>query len=231
MKTCLPLLVAFGAGTASFFSPCVLPLIPAYLAFITGLSIDDLKDSQEKIRNLKKILYETILFILGFSFVFVILGASITYLGGFISSYQRILQRVGGGLIILFGLYLTGLLKIKPLQYEKRIHLKAKPTNLFGSFLIGSVFALGWSPCIGPILASILTYAATQETLSQGILLLGLYSLGMGVPFLLTALAINTFLNFFQRIRRYLRGISIASGLFLIIVGLLIIFQGGSVWR
>jgi len=213
------------------FSPCILPLIPAYLAFITGISIDELKDSQEKIRNLKRILYETLLFILGFSFVFVILGASATYLGSLISSYQKILRIVGGIIVIIFGLYLTGLLKIKPLQYEKRIHLKAKPTNLFGSFLIGSVFALGWSPCVGPILASILAYAATQETLSQGILLLGLYSLGLGVPFLLTALAINTFLNFFQRIRKYLRKISIASGLLLIAIGFLIIFRGGIVWR
>lgn len=231
MKSSLSLLVAFGAGIASFLSPCILPLIPAYLAFITGISIDELKDSQEKIKNLKRILYETLLFILGFSFVFVTLGASATYLGGLIPSYQKILQVVGGGLIILFGLYLTGLLKIKPLQYEKRIHLKAKPTNLFGSFLIGSVFALGWSPCVGPILASILAYAAIQKTLSQGILLLSLYSLGLGVPFLLTALAINTFLNFFQRIRRYLRGISIASGLLLIIVGLLLIFRGALIWR
>lgn len=227
MKSSLSLLVAFGAGIASFLSPCILPLIPAYLAFITGISIDELKDSQEKIRNLKRILYETLLFILGFSFIFIILGASATYLGNLVSSYQRALRIVGGIIVILFGLYLTGLLKIKPLQYEKRIHLKTKPAHLFGSFLIGSVFALGWSPCVGPILASILAYAAIQKTLSQGILLLSLYSLGLGVPFLLTALAINTFLNFFQRIRRYLRGISIASGLLLIIVGFLVIFRGG----
>ncbi|MBU4561529.1 cytochrome c biogenesis protein CcdA [bacterium] len=227
MKSFLPLLVAFGAGMASFLSPCILPLILAYLAFITGISIDELKDSQEKIRNLKRIFYETLLFILGFSFIFVILGASATYLGGLISSYQKILRIIGGIIVILFGLYLTGLLKIRPLQYEKRIHLKTKPTNLFGSFLIGAVFALGWSPCVGPILASILAYAATQETLSQGVLLLSIYSLGLGLPFLITALAINTFLNFFQKIRKYFKAISIASGLLLITIGLLIIFQGG----
>jgi len=130
MNQPLPLLVAFGAGIASFFAPCILPLIPAYLAFITGLSIDELKDSQEKIKNLKRILYETILFILGFSFVFVILGASITYLGGLISSYQKILQRVGGGLIILFGLYLTGLLKIREEGSSKD---KARPSLWFFS--------------------------------------------------------------------------------------------------
>lgn len=227
MGEALPLLVAFGAGIATFFSPCVLPLIPAYIAFITGISIADLRDAQIRTKNLKKILYEALLFILGFSFIFVSLGASATYLGSLISIHQPILRTIGGTLIILFGLYLTGIFRIKLLPGKRILRPAAKSTTILGSFLIGGLFALSWTPCAGPILASILTYAAIQKTLSQGILLLSIYSLGLGVPLLLTALAVNASITFLRKIKKYFKAISVASGLLLITVGLFIIFQEG----
>lgn len=227
MGAALSLLVAFGAGIASFFSPCILPLIPAYLAFITGLSITDLRDSQVRVKNLRKIFYQALLFILGFSFIFVSLGASATYLGSLVSVHRQILRIIGGALIILFGLYLTGIFKIKLLPGKKILRPATRPATILGSFLVGGLFALSWTPCAGPILASILTYAAIQKTLSQGILLLSIYSIGLGIPFLLTALAVNTSITFLRKIKKYFKAISVVSGLLLITVGLFIIFQEG----
>ncbi len=220
------LFFAFGAGLLSFFTPCVLPLIPAYLCFITGLSLDELRESDSPGRaakNLRKILWPTALFVLGFSFVFVSLGATATSLGKFVSTHQRIIEIVGGSIVILFGLHLTGILNIKYLQYEKKFHLGKKPANIFGSFIVGVVFATGWTPCVGPILGPILLMAETQERVTQGIILLSLYSLGLGLPFLLTAVAITTFLNLFNKVKKYFRAISLVSGLLLIIIGILII--------
>lgn len=219
------LFFAFGAGVLSFFTPCVLPLIPAYLCFITGLSLDELRGSDSPGRaakNLRKILWPTALFVLGFSFVFVSLGATATSLGKFVYIHQRIIEIVGGSIVILFGLHLTGVLNIKYLQYEKKFHLGRKPANIFGSFILGVVFAAGWTPCVGPILGPILLMAETQERVAQGIILLSLYSLGLGLPFLLTAIAVTTFLNLFNKVKKYFRAISLVSGLLLIIIGILI---------
>lgn len=218
----LSIIVAFGAGLFSFFSPCILPLIPAYVSFISGISIDEMKASEDKVKNLKRILLETILFISGFSLVFVLLGATATFLGSFILSYQQILRIVGGIIVILFGLYMLGVFTSKYLEQEKRFFLKKKPINIFGSVLIGMVFALGWTPCIGPILASLLIYASTQESLKEGITLLTFYSLGLALPFLITSLAINAFLSLFKKINKYFGVIKIASGALLILVGILI---------
>jgi len=222
----ISLFIAFGAGILSFFSPCVLPLIPSYLSFITGISVDKLQQTNKEdgiAKRVKGVLWQTILFVLGFSFIFICLGASATFLGNFIFAKRNIIRILGGIIVILFGLHTAGVFNIKYLQYEKKWHLGRKPANIFGSFIIGTVFAIGWTPCIGPILGSILTYAATQDTVRQGIILLTFYSIGLALPFFLTALAITTFLNLFSKVKKYLRVISLISGLLLIIIGILII--------
>ena len=220
------LFIAFGAGILSFFSPCILPLIPAYISFITGLSLDELRlpgDKRRNIENLQKILRQTILFVLGFSFVFVALGATASYLGDVISQHEKIIRIIGGSVIIFLGLHVTGVFNIRQLEYEKKLHLSSKPANIFGAFLIGMVFAIGWTPCVGPALAAILGLAGTQKTIGKGIMLLSAYSIGLGLPFILTALAMNAFLNLFSKVRRYIKAISIITGLLLICIGILII--------
>lgn len=224
----ISLFIAFGAGVLTFFSPCILPLIPAYICFITGLSLKELRAGEgtaPATKNSRKILWQTVLFILGFSFIFVSLGASATWLGNFIFANRRIIKIIGGIVVILFGLHVAGIFNIKFLQHEKRLHLGSKPANIFGSFIIGAVFAIGWTPCVGPILGSILAYAVTKETINQGITLLSAYSLGLALPFILTAFAITTFLNLFSKLKRYFRAISAVSGLLLVIIGILIIIK------
>lgn len=222
----ISIFAAFGLGILSFFSPCVLPLIPAYISFITGLSLDELRkvpDKKKNIENLRKIFWQTILFVLGFSFIFVALGTTASFLGNVISAYERIIRIVGGSVIILLGLHVTGIFSIKQLQYEKKLHLRNKPANVFGAFFVGMVFAIGWTPCVGPALAAILGLAGTQETIGRGIILLSVYSFGLGLPFILTALAMNTFLNLFSKARKYLKAISILTGLLLVGIGIWII--------
>lgn len=219
----ISLFLAFIAGLASFISPCILPLIPAYISFITGISIKELTESNQKEKSLHKIFLDTCFFILGFSIIFILLGASATLLGSFILEKQRSLQIIGGIVVIVLGLHITGAFKLKFLEYEKRISLKARPVNIISSFVTGVVFAIAWIPCVGPIFASILIYAGTQQTVSKGITLLAAYSLGLAIPFLLTSLAINAFLNFFQKIKKYFKVISLISGIILVIIGILII--------
>ena len=218
--------IAFGAGALSFFAPCILPIIPGYIVFITGLSLDELKMSLEdksSLKNLKKIFPQTVFFVLGFSFIFISLGATASYLGSAISNYEKIIRIIGGIIIIILGLHVGGFLNIKGLEYEKKFHLRNKPASIFGSFIVGVVFAFGWTPCVGPTLAAILGLAGAQKTLAQGVILLSVYSLGLGIPFILTALAMNTFLNLFGKIKKYFKIISILSGALLIAVGILII--------
>lgn len=218
------LVMAFFAGLLTFLSPCILPLIPAYISFITGMSIDDLvSDREEKSKMTGRIFLEMILFILGFSLVFISLGASASYFGKFVFSHLKLLRTIGGILVIVFGLYIAGIFNISFLGYERKIHLKMKPTNILGSFIVGIVFALGWTPCVGPILGTILTYASTQETVREGVFLLGSYSLGLGIPFLLSGLAVNLFLRGFRKIKKYLRPISVVTGGLLILFGILIL--------
>ena len=218
------LVMAFFAGLLTFLSPCILPLIPAYLSFITGMSIDDLvRDREEKSKMTGRIFLEMILFILGFSLVFILLGASASYFGKFVLSHLKLLRTIGGVLVIVFGLYIAGIFNISFLGYERKIHLKMKPTNILGSFIVGIVFALGWTPCVGPILGTILTYASTQETVREGVFLLGSYSLGLGIPFLLSGLAVNLFLRGFRKIKKYLKPISVVTGGLLILFGILIL--------
>lgn len=214
---------AFLAGLVSFLSPCVLPLVPSYVTFITGVSFDELtaEDKTGRVRRLT--ILHSIAFIVGFSIVFISLGATATAAGRFLREYQDLLRQVGGVLIILFGLYLTGLLPIAALSREAKFRMTSKPLGLLGSVLVGITFAAGWTPCIGPILASILLYASTAEKAGTGVLLLSIYSLGLGVPFFLASLGMNTFLAASRKLRASLRIIEIVSGVILIAFGVALV--------
>ena len=215
-------LIALGAGILSFLSPCVLPLLPSYLSFITGISIEELRKGRENPRIRKITLIHSLMFILGFSLVFVVMGASASLAGKILLKYQVWISRIGGAFIILLGLQFTGLINLNFLQRERKLHLKEKPMGYLGSSLVGIAFAAGWTPCIGPILASILFYASTTNSMLSGIALLAVYSLGLGLPFILVSLGLETFLERYQKLRRHLRLISIISGIFLIGVGILL---------
>ena len=217
----ISIFLALGAGLLSFFSPCILPLIPVYLSFITGLSADRLGDSKTDglSKNFKEIMPEMILFILGFSFIFIALGASVTYLSNILFVNKKLIKIIGGVIVIIFGLQLAGILNIKFMQSEKKIHLKNRPAGRIGAFIIGAVFALGWTPCLGPILGSILTLAAAANTVGKGILLLSFYSFGLAIPFILTGIFVSWVLNAFSKIKKYFRFISLASGLLLVFMG------------
>lgn len=223
MTTDLSPVAAFIAGIVSFLSPCVLPLVPGYVSLISGTSVEDLQQKRER-SLLGPVLLKSFAFILGFSVVFITLGAAATKLGQVTKSYHSILSIVAGAIIIIFGLHLTGLLQIKALYSDKRMHNVTGGKNVFGAFAVGFAFAFGWTPCIGPILAGILTLAAAQGTVSQGILLLAIYSMGLAVPFLLTSLGIERFLAFYARFRQHLHKVEVASGVLLILIGLLIGF-------
>ncbi|MCD6269788.1 MAG: cytochrome c biogenesis protein CcdA [Deltaproteobacteria bacterium] len=218
------LLIAFMAGVFSFISPCVLPLIPSYLTYITGISFDELVDNRSQSVR-RRTLFHSLFFILGFTLVFVALGASATYVGAFFQENQVLIRRVGGVIVILLGIHITGVIKLNFLEREKRFEFTDKPIGYFGSVLVGIAFAAGWTPCIGPILASILLYASTSENVGSGIILLIAYSMGLGVPFLISALAFNSFLTYFSKFNRYLRIVSIISGIFLIVIGFLLVFD------
>ncbi|MCL5062505.1 MAG: cytochrome c biogenesis protein CcdA [Nitrospiraceae bacterium] len=216
------LIMAFGGGLLSFFSPCVLPVIPSYVSYITGISFEDLTGEQDKGRIRKVTLKNSLSFIAGFSLIFILLGASSSFLGSILSDYQDTVRKIGGVLIVVMGLYIAGILKIGFLMQDKRLHLQNKPAGLLGSFFVGTAFAAGWTPCIGPILGSILLYASTANSVTSGIELLTAYALGLGIPFLITSLAINTALSYFKKINRYMRVVSVVSGLFLVVVGILL---------
>ena len=213
---------AFIAGLLSFLSPCVLPLIPSYIMYITGISYADMLADHPSHIIRQKSMFHSLFFICGFTAVFVLLGASATYIGSFLHEHATIIRKVGGVLLVLFGIHVTGLFPLKFLLSEKRVSIKHKPAGYVGSFLVGIAFAAGWTPCIGPILAGILAIAATEENIYQGILLLLLYSLGLGVPFFLSALAMHRFLVVFNRFKKYIHVFEIITGIFLIVIGALI---------
>jgi cytochrome c-type biogenesis protein len=213
---------AFIAGLLSFLSPCVLPLIPSYITYITGLSFNDLQAEHPSHQVRRQIIIHSLLFIAGFTCVFILLGASATYVGGFLQQHMTAIRRLGGVLIILFGIHLTGIFPIHFLLGEKRFTLHRKPTGYAGSFLVGVAFSAGWTPCIGPILASILMVAATEETVAYGIILLLAYSMGLAIPFFLAALAMHQFLVAFNRFKKYIRIFEIVTGVFLIVVGIMV---------
>lgn len=219
------LLLAFSGGFLSFVSPCVLPLLPSYVTFITGLSLDQLTAGEHTARVKRIVLANSLFFVAGFSTIFVALGASATYVGQFLIAYQHVMSKVAGAIIVLFGLYVMGVLKANWLMADKRVHMSGKPRGYTGSYLVGMAFAAGWTPCVGPILGSILLLAGTSEGVTQGMLLLTFYSLGLGVPFFVTALALNTFLARFTAFSRYMRVVTVVSGVFLIAIGLMIFFD------
>ncbi|MEE9264468.1 MAG: cytochrome c biogenesis protein CcdA [Vicinamibacteria bacterium] len=221
------LATAFLAGIISFLSPCVLPIVPGYISFVSGVSLQELKsnldiDEEKRRRLLRQVGLNSVFFVLGFSVVFVVMGASATYIGNWFAANRTVMARVAGVVIIIFGLHTMGLTPIKWLNYEKRFQTQKKPMGLAGSFLIGLAFAFGWSPCIGPILAGVLALAATQDTVAQGVWLLVAYSLGLGVPFIATALATNRFLDLFDRVKNHMRFIEITAGVLLVAVGILV---------
>jgi len=218
----LTIWVAMGAGMLSFLSPCVLPIFPSFLSFVTGLSFGELSGSVADPRTRRAIVLNSLCFILGFSLVFMSLGASFSLLGRMLFDYQVILRKVGGALVVLFGLYIAGLLKLPLLTRDVRLELKDRPAGYLGAFVVGLTFAAGWTPCVGPILGSILVYASTAKTAAMGVLMLGAYSLGLAIPFLLSALALNRFLALFDRFKRLMPAVNMASGLFLVLVGALL---------
>jgi cytochrome c-type biogenesis protein len=216
-------LTAFAAGLISFLSPCVLPLVPGYISIISGFSLDQLKDEQQKSNLRRALLINSLLFILGFSITFMAEGASASWIGQVVATRMRLLYRLAGLIIIVFGVHLLGIVKINFLYQDKRFHNIEKPRGMAGAFVLGLAFAFGWTPCIGPILAGILTMASTKETVTEGVLLLAVYSMGLGIPFLLTSLGLNQFLAFYGRFKRHFRAVEMASGALVIAVGVLIL--------
>ena len=215
-------IVAFSAGILTFLSPCLLPIIPSFIAYITGISLSDMNDPGKKAAAKKKAIVHSLCFITGFSIIFISLGLTATFIGKALFHYQKIIQMAGGLLIILFGLYLTGILKLDFLGKELKIKFKSEGASYLGSFLIGVTFAAAWTPCAGPILGSILLLAGTKTSIVEGAKLLSVYSLGIAVPFFLTALLINTFVAHLNRLKKFIGVVNIISGIFLIIVGILI---------
>ena len=219
----LPLpIAAFLAGLVSFLSPCVLPLVPGYVSLISGVGVEELKVQETSI--FRKLMLNSIAFIIGFSIVFITLGAISTEVGQLAARYKSTLAEVAGVVIILFGLHLTGILRINALYADKRLHNVKGGSTPWGAFAVGFAFAFGWTPCVGPILAVILGFAAAQNSVSKGILLLTVYSLGLAVPFLLTALGIERFLKFYGGFRRHMHALEVVSGGLLIALGLLLVF-------
>ena len=210
-------LIAFGAGLLSFLSPCVLPLIPSYVTFITGLSLDDVQNAR------RAALLHGLLFVLGFTLIFLALGAGATMLGQTLLQYRDWISRIGGVVIIIFGFYLLGVLNIGFFSRERRVHLTDKPVGYFGTMVVGVAFGAGWTPCLGPILSSILLYTSTQADFARGMWLLLAYSLGLAVPFLLSAVAIERFTMFFQRMRKQMLWISRVSGAVMIVIGVMLV--------
>jgi cytochrome c-type biogenesis protein len=213
----LGIAVAFAAGLLSFLSPCVLPLVPSYIGFLTGMTLPEMAARR------RLAVLHALFFVLGFSLVFVLLGASATALGRALNYYQVWLQRAGGVLVIAFGLFCLGGFRAPWLGRERRIHLERKPVGFLGSTLVGMAFGAGWTPCIGPVLGAILGLAATSDDLSRGVLLLAVYSAGLALPFLIAAVAVESFLAWFQRFRRFLPWVMRVSGALLVLVGALMV--------
>ncbi len=202
----------------SFLSPCVLPLVPSYLSFVTGMSLEDLQEGVDR----RATFIHSLLFVAGFSIIFITLGASASFLGSFLRYYEVWIARIGGAVIIVLGLHLAGVLRIAPLLRERRIHVSDRPAGYIGTVGVGAAFGAGWTPCIGPVLGAILTLAGTQDTVWAGVGLLSVYSLGLAIPFLISALALDLFLSAFARFRRFLPMVEKISGVVLVLLGLLL---------
>jgi cytochrome c-type biogenesis protein len=221
--TTLPLpLAAFVAGLVSFLSPCVLPLVPGYVSLISGVGVEELKSHQTGL--LRKVMLNSMGFIVGFSTVFITLGAISTEIGQVMARYKSVLAQIAGVVIILFGLHLTGIFRINALYSDTRLHSMKGGSTVWGAFLIGFAFAFGWTPCVGPILSVILGFAAAQDSVAKGVFLLAVYSMGLAVPFLLTSLGIERFLKFYSRFKTHMHALEVGSGALLIVLGILLVF-------
>ena len=216
------ILLAFAAGFASFISPCVLPIVPGYLSFISGVTFEEMSVSSARSEIRRRIFLNSVFFVIGFSLVFIALGASATFIGQVLRDQLHLITKIAGAVIIVFGLHMTGLVKIPFLNYEKRFHSKGRPLGTAGALVVGLAFAFGWTPCIGPILASILAVASQQDSVVEGIILLSSYSAGLGIPFILAGVSITVFYGPFNRLKRHLPKIEMVSGILLVIVGILI---------
>jgi len=216
------LIAAFAAGFLSFISPCVLPLIPGYVSFVSGVSLEDMRGDAAVSSARRHVLITSLLFVLGFSLVFIALGATASVVGRFLFEKQPLLAKIAGVLLVIFGLHTMGVFRIPFLETEKRMQSDRKPAGALGAILVGIAFAFGWSPCIGPILGGILALAASKDTVWEGVELLAVYSEGLGIPFLLTSMAINQFFAFSKRIRKHYHAIELVSGGLLVAIGVLI---------
>ncbi|MFZ7125167.1 MAG: cytochrome c biogenesis CcdA family protein [Desulfobacterales bacterium] len=222
---------AFIAGMLSFFSPCIVPLVPAYFTFITGFSLDKLTHEPTADTRARVVL-STSAFILGFTLVFILLGATASALGTIATRYHHAIRIAGGVVIFVLGAHMAGLWRIPILEMDRRIHFHRKPVHFLGTFLVGMAFGAGWSPCIGPLLGSILILASSSETVAEGMLLLTIYSAGLGIPFLLISVFIHYVLKTLNRMRRFVRYINVAAGIFLMAIGLLLILNRfGLIWN
>ncbi|MFC1570264.1 cytochrome c biogenesis CcdA family protein [Candidatus Omnitrophota bacterium] len=217
--------IAFVAGVLSFLSPCILPLVPGYISFLSGVSLEELKKGSVEKKVVIKAGLTSIFFVLGFSVVFITLGASASFVGKFLMQHIGILSKIAGVLIVVLGLHLTGILRVGWLNRSRQVKVGNMSPGFLGAFVIGLAFAFGWTPCVGPILAGILTLAATQDTLLRGVYLLASYSLGLGIPFIITGFAVGIFMRFFEKYKRFIRWGELISGIFLIVIGILI-FSG-----
>jgi cytochrome c-type biogenesis protein len=213
---------ALAAGLLSFFSPCILPLVPAYFTFITGLSLEELTQSNSA-RIRARVVRSTLSYVLGFSFVFILMGASASFLGAAVYKYQNWIRIVGGILIILFGLHMTGIFRFRLLDFERRMEVRHKPLHFLGTFFVGMAFGAGWSPCIGPLLGSILIVASNQETVANGIGLLSVYAIGLAIPFLLLSFFVNSLLTFVRKASWSVKYINMTAGALLLVLGLLLV--------
>jgi cytochrome c-type biogenesis protein len=219
MEGSVGILIALAAGVLSFLSPCVLPLVPSYLSFVTGMNLDELQERGDRAH----VLTHSILFVGGFTAVFVTGGALASFLGQMVFAYKPWIARVGGALILVLGLHLLGVIQIRALMREQRVQLSEKPEGFLGTLAVGAAFGAGWVPCIGPVLGSIMTLASTRETVWSGVALLLVYSIGLAIPFLLAALALDRFLTTFGRFRSWIPWVERASGALLVVLGLLLL--------
>ncbi len=225
----LSLLVAFAAGVLSFVSPCVLPLIPGYISFVSGATLEEMRGQMATPKgggttgSSRRVLVTSIAFVVGFSVVFVAFGATASAVGHLLGAYKSRIAYAAGALLVVLGLHTMGVFRIGFLDYERRAQTSARPGSVFGAVFVGVAFAFGWTPCIGPILGGILTLAGAHGSVTQGVVMLAVYSAGLGLPFLLTAVAINRFFRAFSRIRTHYRAIDMVSGLLLVGIGVLIV--------
>jgi cytochrome c-type biogenesis protein len=225
MESNITYFAALFAGFISFISPCVLPLVPVYISFISGVSMDDLYRGDRQQQTTLRVIMGSLMFISGFTVVFVLLGATATFVGGFLLHNLGVISKIAGVVLIIFGLHVAGFIRIPFLNSEARFQTGNKPMSAVGAFVVGSAFAFGWTPCIGPILGAILAVAGSQDTVGQGMLLLLVYSLGLGIPFFLTAVATQRLLRAMNRLKKHFKIVELVSGGFLIAIGVMMVFN------